>query len=71
MSKSEKKIEKFGQNVSCFIENEILNIQIDLSKSFGLSASGKTISIASTKGNKTLQGRNEIIGVNCYKYPEK
>ena len=34
-----------------------------------LSKSGKTISIASTKGNQKIEGTDAIIGLNVYKYP--
>jgi len=37
---------------------------------FGLSKSGKTISIASTKGNQKIEGTDAVIGLNVYKYPK-
>jgi hypothetical protein len=48
-----------------------LTIEIDLTQEFGLSASGKTISIASTKGNKQIAGTDGVLGLNFYKYPSK
>ena len=61
-----------GQNVTMSVEGNILTVKIDLSKDFGPSASGKTISIASTKGNVVVPGNDGIkIGINAYKYPEK
>jgi hypothetical protein len=60
-----------GQNVELSVEGTILTVKIDLSKDFGASASGKTISIASSKGNVGVPGNEGIkIGVNVYKYPE-
>ena len=52
------------------VKDNILTIQIDLKKEFGLSKSGKTIVVASTKGNKTIEGTDCILGLNVYKYPE-
>lgn len=60
------------QNVTTSVKGNILTIKVDLSKEFGLSASGKTVSIGSTKGNKTIEGTNGVVlGLNVYKYPNK
>ncbi len=59
------------QNVSIEVnEANILFITVDLDKEFGPSKSGKTIVVASTKGNKTIEGTDCVIGLNVYKYPE-
>lgn len=56
------------QNVSIKEEGNILTVTVDLSKSFGPSKSGKTISIASTLGNKKLDKHQDVfVGVNVYK----
>ena len=47
-----------------------LIIEIDLTKEFGLSKSGKTVTIASTRGNQKIEGTDAVIGLNVYKYPE-
>jgi hypothetical protein len=49
----------------------MLNISIDTTKDFGPSKSEKTITIASTQGNKQLEGTEVYLGVNCYKYPDR
>lgn len=50
------------------MEGSILMIRVDLTKEFGPSASGKTIIIASTEGNISIPGQDEIkIGLNVYK----
>ena len=46
-----------------------LVLEIDLTQDFGLSASGKTVMIASTKGNKPIGDTGAILGLNLYKYP--
>jgi len=60
------------KNVEMKIENNILTIQVDLTKEFGPSSSGKTIIIASTEGNVSIP-ENEAakIGLNVYKYQQK
>ena len=58
------------QNVEWEIKGDKLIIEIDLTKEFGPSKSGKTITIASTRGNKQVEGTDAIIGLNVYKYPE-
>jgi hypothetical protein len=56
------------KNVEMKIEGNILTIQVDLTKEFGPSSSGKTIIIASTEGNIAIDGHEEAkIGLNVYK----
>ena len=61
------------QNIEIKVEDNIMAIIVDLSKDFGPSKSGKTISIASTKGNQKVTGPDGdvIVGVNVYKYPSE
>jgi hypothetical protein len=58
------------QNVKWEVKENKLIIEIDLTMEFGGSKSGKTITIASTRGNQKIEGTNAIIGLNVYKYPE-
>lgn len=56
------------KNVEMKAEGNILTIKVDLTKEFGPSSSGKTIIIASTEGNVSVEGHDEIkIGLNVYK----
>ena len=56
------------KNVEIKLEGNILTIEIDLTKEFGPSSSGKTIIIASTEGNVAVEGHEEAkIGLNVYK----
>jgi hypothetical protein len=53
------------KNVEMKVENNILTIQVDLTKEFGPSSSGKTIIIASTEGNVSIPGNEAAkIGLN-------
>lgn len=56
------------KNVTMKVEGSKLMLEIDLSKSFGPSASGKTTIIASTEGNKAVpyQGKDIKLGLNVY-----
>ena len=54
------------KNVETKIDEKILTIKVDLSKTFGPSKSGKTIIIASTEGNQPLQN-GVVMGLNVYK----
>ena len=49
------------------IEGNILTIKVDLTKDFGPSSSGKTIIIASTEGNVTVDGHEAKVGLNVYR----
>jgi hypothetical protein len=56
------------KNVEMLIESNILTIKVDLSKEFGPSTSGKSIVIASSEGNKSVPGKEDVkIGLNVYK----
>lgn len=56
------------KNVRMHVEGSILTIVVDLNQDFGLSSSGKSITIASTEGNVNVPNNEEIkIGLNIYK----
>ncbi len=59
------------ENVKWEVKDNKRIIEIDLTKESGLSKSGKTITIASTRGNQKIEGTDAVIGLNVYKYPEK
>lgn len=56
-------------NVSYKVEGDKLVIEVDLTQEHGKSASGKTIIIASTRGNASIpyKGGNVTMGLNVYK----
>lgn len=56
------------KNVDMAIEGNTLVIRVDLTKEFGESKSGKSITIASTEGNVSVPGHEDIkIGLNIYR----
>ena len=56
------------QNVRMGVQGNTLHIVVDLSQSLGLSSSGKSIIIATTSGNVSVPGREDVkIGVNVYR----
>jgi len=56
------------KNIEMKLDGNILTIRIDLTKDFGPSSSGKTIIIASTEGNVTVDGHEEAkVGLNVYR----
>jgi hypothetical protein len=59
------------ENVKWEVKDSKLIIEIDLTKESGLSKSGKTITIASTRGNQKIEGTEAVIGLNVYRYPAK
>lgn len=63
---------KLGDNIEADINGSILTLTIDLSKTFGTSSSGKSETIATTRGNKALEdGYGDVkVGINVYK-PKK
>ncbi len=71
--------EKIGKNdsINMSIDDDgILTLKIDTQNDIGPSASGKTIMIASSGGNKKINVGNEMtgddfvmLGLNIYRYP--
>ena len=56
------------KNVDMKLNGDELVITVDLSKDFGESKSGKSITIASTEGNQSLPEHEDIkIGLNIYR----
>jgi len=67
-------VETFGDNVQVEIKANKMTITVDLNKDLGASKSGKTIGIATTRGNHKFTGPNGVqmaLGLNCYRYPDK
>lgn len=57
-----------GKNIEASLKGSILTLTIDLSKNFGLSSSQKSLIIASSEGNQSVPGKEEVkIGLNIYK----
>ena len=57
-----------SQNVEMKVQGNTLVITVDLSKTYGTSASGKSVLIASTGGNIAVPGREEVkVGLNVYR----
>ncbi|MEA2034889.1 MAG: hypothetical protein U9N40_05310 [Euryarchaeota archaeon] len=56
------------KNIEMIQNGDILTIKVDLSKDFGESKSGKSITIASTEGNISVPEHEDIkIGLNIYR----
>jgi predicted ATPase len=56
------------QNVTIEVKDQKAIIVVDLNKNCGLSKSGKSTVIASTYGNVTIPGTNNVkLGLNVYK----
>ena len=58
-----------AKNVDMRIEGKKLIIEVEMDQDFGPSKSGKTRIIASTEGNISAPGDEEVkIGLNVYRY---
>lgn len=55
------------KNITTSVKGSKLIIEVDLSKTFGPSKSGKTIIVASTEGNQKVEGTDVVLGLNAYK----
>jgi len=59
-------------NVKPRVEGNKLILEIDLSKDFGPSSSGKSLIVASTQGNVSIPGRDDVkLGLNVYRPQSK
>lgn len=54
------------ENLDIKVKGNILTITVDLSKKLGPSASGKSMIIATSKGNQPIPGTEAIAGINIY-----
>ena len=64
----QQKEELAMKNIETKVTGDKLIITIDLTKNFGLSGSGKSLIIASTEGNISVPGREDVkIGLNVYR----
>ncbi|MBN2152959.1 MAG: hypothetical protein JW839_16020 [Candidatus Lokiarchaeota archaeon] len=68
--KSKKKL-KDAQNVAVSISGDITTLTVDLSVDLGVSASGKSTIVASSRGNKRLETTNIYYGLNVYRILKK
>ena len=61
---------EIGKGVNYTVDNNgLLTIEIDTTKDFGLSSSGKSTIIASSSGNKQIElpnGQVAYLGLNLY-----
>lgn len=56
------------KNIEMSLDGTILTMKVDISKEFGASKSGKSITIASTEGNVSIPDAEKIkVGLNVYK----
>lgn len=56
------------QNIEMKVEGNKLTIEIDITKTYGESSSGKSLVVASTQGNVDIQGAPGIkLGLNLYR----
>lgn len=55
-----------GKNIQYEIENDVLTLTVNLAAATSPSASGKTDIIATSQGNKKIEG-DVVIGLNIYK----
>jgi hypothetical protein len=68
MEDRQKELELMAKNIETKVQGDKLVITIDLTKNFGLSGSGKSLIIASTEGNISVPGREDVkIGLNVYR----
>jgi hypothetical protein len=57
------------ENVTMKRDGKKLVIEIDLSTDLGPSASGKTIMVATTRGNAPVpEASDTYVGINCFRY---
>ena len=55
------------RNIKTTIAGNILTIEVDLSAPSTVSSSGKSLVIASTEGNVSVEGKEEVkMGINIY-----
>jgi hypothetical protein len=60
--------QQIGDNIAARVEGRTLIIEIDLDQDFGPSSSGKSITIASSRGNAAVANTDGgVLGLNFYR----
>jgi hypothetical protein len=59
------------KNMEMDVEGNMLTIKVDLSQVLGPSRSGKTNMVATSEGIVSVPGRDEMIGLNIFRYPQQ
>ena len=58
---------KVGTNIDLEVEGDTLLIRVNLKETHGITTSGKSVKIASSEGNISVPGRENIkLGLNVY-----
>ena len=61
-------VQHIGDNIEARVEGRTLIIEIDLDQDFGLSSTGKSTTIASSRGNTPIAGTDGgVLGLNFYR----
>lgn len=55
------------ENIEMKVEDDTLTIKVNLNQDLGLSKSGKTRIIATSRGNAKIPGTDATIGLNIYR----
>ena len=59
-------IQQIGENITVEVREGKAILTIDLKKRGGLSVSGKSYTVASTRGNIQIPGTDVVLGLNAY-----
>lgn len=59
------------KNVTMTLTGTILTLTLDITKDYGLSSSGKSVTVASTSGNVSIPGTDLKLGLNAYRSATK
>ena len=64
---AETEMMKIGDNVVSTLEGDKLTVEVDMSKDLGLSKTGRTRLVATTRGSVKLADTGASIGLNIYR----
>ena len=68
--KKKTQTQTIGRNVEVEVNGDLMTITVDLAEDTEPSASGKTLIVASSGGNKMVAD-NTFMGINVYRYVGK
>ncbi len=55
------------QNIDITLDDNTVTLSIDTEKDFGPSSTGKSIIVASSRGNRLIEGTDVYVGINIFK----
>jgi hypothetical protein len=66
-AKTNNDVQQIGENIGVSVEGDIITLTMDKNMALGMSGSGKSMIVATTRGNASVPGTDLTLGLNLYR----